>query len=184
MKYHPKSMMFYFSLILLLSFFTIAFYVALMILLNGINIGDLMTMMSFVAAISAIGYIIYIFIRVAKRSIVLHDERIFVSKDIGSLDNRLQYKLDIRISDITGIYMNIDTKNSLNKNMKFVITPMPNIVLQLNDGQEARINMYYYSKNQSIEIIDHIIDMKKKLDPSFSNASGKELIMSLKNSKT
>ncbi len=64
--------------------------------------------------------------------------------------------------------------------MRFVITPMSNIVMHLNDGKEARINVYYYSKRQTIVIIDYIINRKKIIDPTFSNKSGQELVDDLR----
>ena len=104
-------------------------------------------------------------------------------KDIGGKDTKLQYALDVKFDDIQSIGITVDSNNSRNQYMRFVITPMPNVILYLKNGKAARINVYYYSKKQTIEIIDYIIGKKKLTDATFENKSGQELIDGLKNVK-
>ena len=111
---------------------------------------------------------------------VLFDDKIYVQEDRGNKDTKLQYKIEIEFCQIEKIDMTTTSNNSLNHYMRFVITPMPYIVLHLADNREKRINVYYYSNKQTIEIIDYIIAKKKLTNPSFINKSGIELTSTLK----
>lgn len=182
-KYYPKSIIFYLFMFFLIIFLSLATYVFMSFILNSIKASDVKNWIAFVSSCFAVVYIGYVMLRVGKRIIIIRENSIVVSNDIGGKDIKLQYGFDIRFNDIQSIGITVDSNNSLNQHMRFVITPMPNIVLYLNNGKEARINVYYYSKKQAIEIINHIIEEKKLINPTFTNKSGQQLIEGLKNAK-
>ncbi len=135
-------------------------------------------------AIYFIAFLVYTFLRFIRRKIVLYEDRIFVLEDMGGKEVKIQYEVDLSFAEIENVYLEISNKNSLNKNMRWVITPMLYIVFDLNDGTKARINVYFYSKKQVISIIDYIIEKKKQIDPIFSNPTGYELISELSKQKS
>ncbi len=67
----------------------------------------------------------YTFLRFIRRKIILYEDKIFVSEDMGGKDVKLQYEVNLSFKQIEKIFLEISTKNSLNKNMRWVITPMP-----------------------------------------------------------
>ena len=117
---------------------------------------------------------------IIRRSIIVFENKVNVQEDIGSKDIKLQYKVEIEFKQIDKISLVISSNNSLNQYMRFVITPMPYIVLHLVNGKEKMVNVYYYSKKQTVELIDYIIVKKKLVNRDFSNKSGKELMDNLK----
>lgn len=181
MKFKPKSGTFILFIFCLFFFGLIASIVCMNFIVMNKFVGDLIEWVSFIFSIIAIIYISYLILRVSKRKIILYEDRIFVLEDVGSKDVKLQYELEIFFSDIQEILIKVDTRNSLNKSMRYVHTPMPYIVFVLSNGLEKRVNVYYYSKNQVIEVIDYIIKKKKVLSSIFSNKSGRELIENIEN---
>lgn len=134
-------------------------------------------------AMLPMAYFIYLTYRLLNRQIKIFNDKIWVKEDIGSRDvklQQLQYQIDVLFDNISEIKMTITSNNSKNQYMRYVITPMPYIVLCLNNGKEVGINVYYYSKKQTIEIIDLIIEKKKLTNPDFINKSGLELVNELK----
>lgn len=181
-KHLPKSVMFYISLSILIIIFIVLFY-SISIFIVEKNFNNIIYWLGFLALIIGIIYFFYKALHLIKRSIVVFENKIQVQEDIGGRDIKLQYALDVKFSDIQSISITVDSSNSRNQYMRFVITPMPNVILHLKNGKSARINVYYYSKKQTIEIIDYIIGKKKLIDATFENKSGQELIDGLKNAK-
>lgn len=181
-KHLPKSVMFYISLSILIIIFIVLFY-SISIFIVEKNFNNIIYWLGFLASIIGIIYFFYKALHLIKRSIVVFENKIQVQEDIGGRDIKLQYALDVKFSDIQSISITVDSSNSRNQYMRFVITPMPNVILHLKNGKSARINVYYYSKKQTIEIIDYIIGKKKLIDATFENKSGQELIDGLKNAK-
>jgi hypothetical protein len=140
--------------------------------------------LSFVCSIIGLIYFSYILMHILKRKIILCSDRIFVQEDAGSKDIKLQYKVEVLLDQIERIDMLISSNNSLNQHMRFVITPMPYIVLNIKNGKEKWINAFYYTKKQTIEIIDCIIKKKKIEDTAFTNKAGQELVNELAKTKT
>ena len=136
--------------------------------------------LAFISSITATLYLGYVILRVMRRKIVLNRDRVYVSDDIGNKDIKLQYGIDLLLEQIEDVSLDINSNNSLNKKIRWVLTPMPNIVFKLNNGKEARINLYYYSKKQIIEIIDFIIQNKQSIDKDYTNKSGIDLVEGLK----
>lgn len=181
-KHLPKSVMFYISLSILIIIFIVLFYsISIFIVEKSFN--NIIYWLGFLASISGIIYFFYKALHLIKRSIVVFENKIQVQEDIGGRDIKLQYALDVKFSDIQSISITVDSNNSRNQYIRFVITPMPNVILHLKNGKSARINVYYYSKKQTIEIIDYIIGKKKLIDATFENKSGQELIDGLNNAK-
>ncbi len=179
-KYSPKSVMFYVSLIILVLILIVLLYVFASFFIYFDSAQNFIGWSSFISSIIGIIYFSYKLLHVFRRKIVLFENGIYVQEDIGGKGIKLQYALDIKYNDIQSIKITVDSNNSLNQYMRFVITPMPNIVLCLNSEKKARINVYYYSKKQTIEIIDQIIDKKKLINPIFVHKSGQELIDEMK----
>lgn len=175
-KFKPKSGVFVLFVFCLSLFGLIALIVFINFIVISKFMGSPIEWVYFIFSVIATIYISYLILRVSKRKIILYENRIFVSEDIGNKDVKLQFELEIFFSDIQEILIKVDTRNSLNKSMRYVHTPMPYIVLFLSNGFEKRVNVYYYSKNQVIEVIDYIIEKKKILSSSFDNKSGQELL--------
>lgn len=178
-KHLPKSVMFYISLSILTIIFIVLFY-SICIFMVVKNFNNIIYWLGFLASIIGIIYFFHKALCLIKRSIVVFENKIQVQEDIGGKDTKLQYALDIKFDDIQSIDITADSNNSHNQYMRFVITPMPYVILNLKNGKSARINVYYYSKKQTIEIIDYIISKKKLIDAKFENKSGQELIEGLK----
>lgn len=172
--------MFYISL----SFYIIIIMVLLFVIFIFITDGNyFMNIEGWIALIGSVVGIVYFsktVLHLIRRGIILFEKSIYVQEDIGSKDMKLQYKIETEFKDIEKISLSVNSKNTLNQNMRYIITPMPNIVLHLSDGKENRVNVFYYSKKQVIEIIDYIIGIKKISDSYYSNKSGKELIDELR----
>ena len=180
-KYYPKSIVFYLFIPIPLLIISVGVY-TITWFLEKYN-KTMIEWFGFLIVVFAIVYFLYMLFRFLKRRIVLFDDKIYVQKDIGGKDTKLQYALDVKFDDIQSIGITVDSNNSHNQYMRFVITPMPNVVLYLKNGKAERINVYYYSKKQTIEIIDYIIGKKKLIDATFENKSGQELIDGLRNVK-
>lgn len=171
--------MLYFSLSFIFIILAVLFYIFGNFIINLSSMQHVIGWLSFVCSIIGIVYCSYTLLHILKRKVVLFEDGISVSEDIGSKDTKLQYKIDVKFDQIEYIDMLISSNNSLNQYMRFVITPMPYIVLHLKDGKEKWINVYYYSKKQTIEIIDYIIERKKVEDVVFTHKTGEELVNEL-----
>ena len=180
-KYYPKSIMFYISLIFIIIVFIILLFSLYVLINNAENFKNIRYLTAFVALIIGIIYYIYKLLHLIIRSIDIYDDRVYVREDIGSKDIKLQYDTNILFNDIDEITMMISSNNSKNQYMRFVITPMPYIIFHLKNGKKARINVYYYSKKQIINILDYIIGKVQVNNPEFQNITGIELIRELKN---
>lgn len=183
-KIYPKSIMLYFSIALIVIIFAVLFYIFGNFIINWSSMQHTIGWLSFVCSIIGIVYFSYKLLHIIKRKILLFENSISVSEDIGSKDTKLQYKIDVKFDQIEYIDMQISYNNSLNQYMRFVITPMPYIVLHLKDEKDKRINVYYYSKKQTIEIIDYIIEKKKVEDVVLNHKTGKELVNELSKIKS
>lgn len=181
-KIYPKSIMLYFSIAFIAILLSILFFVMVFFIINLISSQDVMMWFSLASSIIGVIYLSYKLIHVMKRKILLYEDSIFISEDIGNKVIKLQYKTDVKFDQIEYIDMLISSNNSLNQSMRFVITPMPYIVLHLKNGKEEWMNMYYYSKKQTIEIINYIIEKKKKQVVDFTHKNGQELLNDLRNS--
>lgn len=181
-KIYPKSIMLYFSIAFIAILLSILFFVMVFFIINLISSQDVMMWFSLASSIIGVIYLSYKLIHVMKRKILLNEDSICISEDIGSKDTKLQYKTDVKFDQIEYIDMLISSNNSLNQSMRFVITPMPYIVFHLKNGKEEWMNMYYYSKKQTIEIIDYVIEKKKMQDVDFTHKNGQELLNDLRNS--
>lgn len=149
-------------------------------MINFRSMQNAMGWLSFIFSILGILYFFYKAMHIIRRSIIVFENKVNVQEDIGSKDIKLQYKVEIEFKQIDKISLVISSNNSLNQYMRFVITPMPYIVLHLVNGKEKMVNVYYYSKKQTVELIDYIIVKKKLVNRDFSNKSGKELMDNLK----
>lgn len=180
-KIYPKSIMLYFSIAFIVILLTILFFVMVFFIINLTSSQHVMKWFSFACSIIGVIYFSYKLIYIMKRKILLYEDSIYISEDIGSKDTKLQYKTDVKFDQIEYIDMLISSNNSLNQSMRFVITPMPYIVFHLKNGKEEWMNMYYYSKKQTIEIIDYVIEKKKIQDVGFTHKTGQELLKDLRN---
>jgi len=179
-KYYPKSIKFYFAVIILMVFVLIFACGPIIFIVNWNEMQNVFGWLGLISSIALSIFFLYKLFCIMKKGIVLFDDKIYVQEDRGNKDTKLQYKIEIEFCQIEKIDMTTTSNNSLNHYMRFVITPMPYIVLHLADNREKRINVYYYSNKQTIEIIDYIIAKKKLTNPSFINKSGIELTSTLK----
>lgn len=122
---------------------------------------------------------IYTFVKFARNRIILTETEIFVPRHWGSKDSRIQYETHIKYDEITNIFMTASNKNSLGKNAKWVITIMPYIVFECHDGGQKAINVLYFSKKQTIKIIDLAIERAKALGNDLNSPTGEQLVMEL-----
>lgn len=180
-QYNPKSMIMYISIFVFMSFIVGGVY-SIIWFLGNIN-NSLLEWIGLIIVVLTILYFSYLIYRFINRKIVLFENKIYTTQDIGNRDVKLQYELEVMFNQIEKITLSLSTKNSLNQNLRFVITPMPYIVLQLASGHSRLINVHYYSKKQTIEIIDFIIKKKQATDPNFINESGTDLMAKLVSEK-
>lgn len=166
-----------------MAIFILLFYIIVYFLVNFSSMQNFIGWLAFISSIVGVIYFSYSAWQAIRKRIVLFENKIYVQGDFGDEKTKLQYEIDIEYINIQNISLVVDSKNSLNKDVVFVITPMINSVLHLSDGEEARINLYYYSKKQKIEIINYIIERIKIIDPIFTNRSGQELLEELKKRK-
>lgn len=126
-----------------------------------------------VASIGGFLFMGYTIIRISRNRIILEREEIFVPENWGS--NKIQYETHIAYSKIQNIYIISSDKNSLNKKMRWVFTPMPYIIFDCNDGKQKAINVFYYSKKQIVKIIDESILRAKQLGNEMHSKTGTEI---------
>ena len=180
-KYYPRLIIFYLFLVIPFLIVTCGIYTIFWFFNN--HYGGFLKWVGLSIVVLTMIYFIYLAYRILNREIRIYDDKLWVKEDKGGKGIKLQYGLDVKFNDIQSIGITVNSNNSLNQYMRYVITPMPNIVSYLNNGKEARINVYYYSKKQTIEIINQIIERMKIINPTFTNKSGQELIEGLKNAK-
>ncbi|XFA99362.1 hypothetical protein ACAG96_01980 [Candidatus Izemoplasma sp. B36] len=178
-KIYPKSFVFIIFITMLVFFNLLALYMIVdFSIIENFN-GDIKQWLYFIFSILTSIYVSYLIIRIGRRKIILYENKLFVLEDIGYYNLKLQYELEISYINVDSIIIGIDSKNSLNKSLKQVITPMPNIIFKLKNNTMKRINVYYYSKKQIIEIIDFVIARIKLRYPKFNNATGYELVSNM-----
>lgn len=180
-QYNPKSIKMYVAISIFVSIIGCGVYSIIGFSEN--KRATLLEWTGLIIIVFGIIYFIYLIYRFLNRRIVLFEDRIYTTKDVGNRDVILQYELEVMFNQIEKISLSLSSKNSLNQNLPFVITPMPYIVLHLTTGQIKRINVYFYSKKQTIEIIDYIIDKKHLINKYFVNDSGAILFAKLLNNK-
>lgn len=113
-----------------------------------------------------------------KRGVKFDNERISVCADVadkkGYLVRKFQYALNLKYEDIIDITFEFSKNDTRNNKMQNVFVDMPNIVLTLKDGNQERINVYFYNLKQKIKIIDILKSQVEKAGNNLNLTSGKE----------
>jgi hypothetical protein len=75
--------------------------------------------------------------------------------------------------------MTVSTKNSKGRDARWVFTPMPYIVFDLKDGEQKSVNVLYFTKNQTVNMIDEIIARAKEQGNDIGVKTGEEILAEL-----
>ena len=153
-------------------------YAIIKLLGNGINRESTIEWIYLIASIFGLIFITYMFIKMARNRIVLRRTEIYVPESWGSKKSKIQYKTKIPYEEIQEIFIISSYKNSVNQKAEWIFTPMPYIIFECKDNKQKAINVYYYSKNQVIKIIDEIIARAKNLGNNDLSKSGIEILSS------
>lgn len=178
--FFQKSVILYFALLLFLAIMGLCIYVAVTLISQGID-----TLIKWIYLISAIGgfiFIAYLFIRFARNRIVLKYNEIYIPEHWGNNKQKIQFETHVKYTEISNIYLIEGSNNSLNKESKFIFTPMPYIIFECEDGIKKAVNVFYYSKKQVIKIIDEVINRAKLLNNNRLLKSGNEIFLEFKKS--
>lgn len=174
--YYQISIILYMLLAVLLAIFTASVYVVVWFLKDKVFTENVWAWAGFVAAVFAIFFIGYNIIKMAKNRIVLNDKEIYVPEHWGSKDYKLQYETHISYSDIRNIYIVLSNNNSLNEPLKWGTLPMPYIVFDCNSEEQKAVNVFYFSKRQTVKIIDDVILRAKKRGNDLVIGNGEKIL--------
>ncbi|MGN0807433.1 MAG: hypothetical protein ACI4MN_03170 [Candidatus Coproplasma sp.] len=121
---------------------------------------------------------LYFFVVDFRRGIRFDDKGIEVMADIsdrkGVIVKKIQYELCLKYEDITDIGVDFTKNDTHDKEVPYIFVDMPNIVLTQKNGKKERINVYYYSLRQKIQIIDILRLQVEKYGINLGFSSGKE----------
>lgn len=114
------------------------------------------------------------------KKIILQDDAIVVHADIADKDGvflrRLQHETVITYEEIQDIKLDSTNADSNRYPVKNVFVEMPYIVFACKDGTEKLINVYFYSKNQVINIIDEVVNRARAAGNELNLKSGTEIL--------
>lgn len=176
-----KSVILYCCLFLFLTIMSLCVYAAIVLITQGIN--SFLRWAYLFVIIGSIIFIAYTFIRLARNRIILKSDEIFVPEHWGSSEQKIQFETHIKYEEINNIYIITSTKNSLNKESKWIFTPMPYIVFECENNIKKAINVFYYSKKQVINMIDEVIQRAKSLNNKKLLKNGKQIFLDFTKSK-
>lgn len=174
--YFQISIILYIGLALFLAMMLACLYVVIEFLNVRIQNATAYEWLGFFAAIGGFLYMAYTFYRMARNRIILDKDEIFIPEHWGNKDNKIQYETHIAYKDIANIFLVITSNNSLNKTAHWVFTPMPYVVFDCKDGSQKLINVFYYSKNQVVKIIDETIARSKETENELEIKTGTEIL--------
>lgn len=173
--YFQKSIIFYFLIMLLLIFITSSI-IAFIFVVKNLN--EFYNWLELAVICFVLVFLLYTLFRFTRNRIILGTNEVFVPEHWGNKNSKIQFETYIKYEEIKNIYLISSSNNSLNKNSKFIITPMPYIIFDCRDGSQKAINVYYYSKKQVINLIDNIIERAKSLNNDLNIKSGAEILSS------
>lgn len=111
-----------------------------------------------------------------RKSIIFEEEKIHVLSDKTLFFRKIQYEVAVEYKEINTIKLVATNSNSKNQSMFGGFVKMPYIVLICKDGDEKMINLYYYNKKQSGQIIDEIRNRVELQGNNLEIPLGKDMI--------
>lgn len=119
-----------------------------------------------------------VFFEFFRKKIVLTDKEIVVKGDkkLNGLLKKIQNDLCVQYIFIKDIYLRISDNDSNNKPINTMGTPIPYLVILNKGGEEEGISLLYYSKKQTIDLIDEIIARASANGNELNCLSGEEIV--------
>lgn len=115
-----------------------------------------------------------------KKKIILQDKEMIVCADMadknGIFLRRLQHKVIISYEEIQDVKLSSATTDSNGYQVKNVFVEMPYIVFVCKDKVQKLVNVYYYSKNQVVNIIDEVANRARAVNNELNLKSGAEIL--------
>ena len=176
-----KSVILYCCLFLFLTIMSLCVYAAIVLIAQGIN--SFLRCAYLLVTIGSFMFFTYTFIRFARNRIILKLDEVFVPEHWGSDKQKTQFETHIKYEEINNIYIISSTNNSLNKESKWIFTPMPYIIFECENNIKKAINVFYYSKKQVINIIDEVVQRVKTLNNKKLLKNGKQIFLEFTESK-
>lgn len=174
--FHQASLSYFLVVAFYMVFFVCGAGCLIWLLFFDSEIYGVLPWASLIASIFAMFLFGYAILSLARNRIVLTNDEIQVPAHWGKKNVRLQYETHIRYNEIEDIYLVISVNNSYDKPVDWVYLPMLYVVFEKSDGSESRINLFYYSKKQTITLIDEVRQRASQLGNPLRVKEGKELL--------
>ena len=174
--FHQASLSYFLVVAFYMVFFVCGAGCLIWLLFFDSEIYGVLPWASLIASIFAMFLFGYAILSLARNRIVLTNDEIQVPAHWGKKNVRLQYETHIRYNEIEDIYLVISVNNSYDKPVDWVYLPMLYVVFEKSDGCESRINLFYYSKKQTITLIDEVRQRASQLGNPLRVKEGKELL--------
>lgn len=159
--FFQKSLILFILLLICGIMFAGAIFVIVSSLLNINKANNIFFWLLFLVIVFVAVYLGYTIIRLARNRIIFTEEKLYVPENWGGKDVKFQYKVIVDFTEIKEVFITESCNNSLNKAMPLQVLPMPYIVIECKNGKQKAINVFYYSKKQTIKIIETIIEYSK-----------------------
>lgn len=159
--FFQKSLILFILLLVCGIMFAGAIFVIVSFLLNINKANNISFWLLFLVIVFVAVYLGYTIIRLARNRIIFTEEKLYVPENWGGKDVKFQYKVIVDFTEIKEVFITESCNNSLNKAMSLQVLPMPYIVIECKNGKQKAINVFYYSKKQTIKIIETIIEYSK-----------------------
>lgn len=159
--FFQKSLILFILLLVCGIMFAGAIFVIVSFLLNINKANNISFWLLFLVIVFVAVYLGYTIIRLVRNRIIFTEEKLYVPENWGGKDVKFQYKVIVDFTEIKEVFITESCNNSLNKAMSLQVLPMPYIVIECKNGKQKAINVFYYSKKQTIKIIETIIEYSK-----------------------
>ena len=159
--FFQKSLILFILLLVCGIMFAGAIFVMVSFLLNINKANNISFWLLFLVIVFVAVYLGYTIIRLVRNRIIFTEEKLYVPENWGGKDVKFQYKVIVDFTEIKEVFITESCNNSLNKAMPLQVLPMPYIVIECKNGKQKAINVFYYSKKQTIKIIETIIEYSK-----------------------
>lgn len=159
--FFQKSLILFILLLVCGIMFAGAIFVIVSFLLNINKANNISFWLLFLVIVFVAVYLGYTIIRLVRNRIIFTEEKLYVPETWGGKDVKFQYKVIVDFTEIKEVFITESCNNSLNKVMPLQVLPMPYIVIECKNGKQKAINVFYYSKKQTIKIIETIIEYSK-----------------------
>lgn len=159
--FFQKSLILFILLLVCGIMFAGAIFVIVSFLLHINKANNISFWLLFLVIVFVAVYLGYTIIRLVRNRIIFTEEKLYVPENWGGKDVKFQYKVIVDFTEIKEVFITESCNNSLNKAMPLQVLPMPYIVIECKNGKQKAINVFYYSKKQTIKIIETIIEYSK-----------------------